>query len=67
MNIQYWFFQTNRFYTSLVYAMIAYNVYTVASTTLPGKENINNMIKVKDESGLLKLLFRVALMFMVRF
>jgi hypothetical protein len=57
------FKKSNRFYTSITFGVIAFNVFEIAKTLVP--LNSEKQIKINDPSGLAKLAFRVAEMFLV--
>ena len=58
--------KTNRFYTCLVYGVIAFNIYNVVrSSLMNGGANATKIITVQDPSGILKLLLRILDMFLI--
>jgi hypothetical protein len=59
-------YKTDRFYTSFVYSIIAYNVFQVARDAFYFESDVNKIINFYDPTGLLKLMFRIAEMFLVK-
>lgn len=58
--------KSNRFYTSFVYAIIAFNVFQLAYAAISAGPSLNSLIEVNDPTKLIDLLFQVTEMFLVK-
>ena len=51
--------KTDRFYTSLTYGLIAFNVFTIAKNTINSKSLSKKILPFTDPTGLLPLIFKI--------
>ena len=51
--------KSNRFYTCMVYGVIAFNIFNIVKSTLNKTNAQTQLVKVNDPSGILKLLVKI--------